>query len=593
MALEQTVPRNTSKRSVSAVVDRSSDREDDRAEPNQQHNKSKRPKANSEEQKKKTRQEAELEALVFGGEEADVASDIFSKIGKEAEAFAEEYDYEDSEDSSGSDVDQEHDEASVREEKDSGHDSLFFVDTEGVDDSGIDDDDDSDEEELEAGSIDEDGGSVVAPAWIDEDTEMATVKLKAAKRTRKLRVKEKENKVSGDVYEQRLRDQFQKINPVPKWAEQAEASAWKDDDEEQSDKEDQDERIGGDLLKSSKSLMSKYGALLPSTTLDITPLRHANHKALSQSAVSSVQFHPSANVVLTASKDKTLRLFEVDGKENSKIQSIYFKDLPITTAQFINGGQEVIVSGQRHWYYSVDVEKGAVTRISGIPGHKMSSLEQIHGSVTGDRFAVMSNHGQIHLVTARTKQFTHTLPMNGIVRDLSFTADGNYLWSIGLDNEVYQWDLRQNRCLSRWHDPTTFRPTCLGLSQDGSYFASGDNSGIVNIYDASAMRGKEDEATGDAFTVDPLKSISNLTTSIKGVKFNHSSEIMGIFSRKKADQFKLVHLPTATVFANWPHMKARLGKVECFDFSPHSGFLAIGNDSGKALLYKLDHYKTY
>ncbi|KAI8323027.1 WD40 repeat-like protein [Martensiomyces pterosporus] len=546
----------------------------------------------------KTREETDLESLVFGGDE-DVASDVFSKIGKEVEAFADEPELE-SESEGEEDVADEKlsDEEEASDEEPAGDDSLFFVDTVRAgssDEETESDDEGQDEEDVEAeeptptSSNEEEQKSEIAAAWVDEDTEMSTVSLKAAKRTRKLRIAEKENKVSGDVYEQRLRQQFQKINPVPKWAEEAEASAWKDD--EGSD--DDNERIGSDLLRSSKSLMSKAGTLLSPTTLDVTPLRHANHTAPSQRGISSLQFHPTANVVLTAGSDKTLRLFEVDGKENQKIQSIFFKDLPITTAQFIRNGQEIVVSGRRGWYYAVDVERGAVTRVNGIPGHKMSSLERMYGSVTGDRLAVLSNNGQIHLVTARTKQFIHTLPMNGVVRDVSFTADGNYLWSIGLDNEVYQWDLRQNRCLSRWHDPTTFRPTCMGLSQDSSYFASGDNAGIVNIYDATAMRGREDEATGKAFNVNPIKSINNLTTSITDIKFNHNSEIMGIYSRSKPNQFKLVHLPSATVFANWPLMNAKLGKVECFDFSPHSGFLAIGNDNGRALLYKLDHYKTY
>ncbi|KAJ2678783.1 U3 snoRNP protein, partial [Coemansia spiralis] len=190
-------------------------------------------------------------------------------------------------------------------------------------------------------------------------------------------------------------------------------------------------------------------------------------------------------------------------------------------------------------------------------------------------------------------QFIHTLPMNGVVRDISFTADGNYLWSTGLDNEVYQWDLRQNRCLSRWHDSTAFRPTCLGLSQDGSYYASGDNSGVVNIYDTNSVIAGQAASDSSMFNVKPFKSVNNLTTSIRGVKFNHSSEILGIFSRHKADQLKLVHLPTGSVFANWPSMSSHLGNVQCIDFSPQSGFMAVGNDSGKALLYRLPHYQGY
>ncbi|PIA13763.1 WD40 repeat-like protein [Coemansia reversa NRRL 1564] len=422
-------------------------------------------------------------------------------------------------------------------------------------------------------------------AWSDDDMQNATVALKEKVRTRKLRESEGDNEISGDVYEQRLRQQFEKINPVPKWA----IETSKDISSGESK-----EWIGDELLKSSSSLVSRNRSLLPPTNLDIARVRNANQAAVSQSVVQSVQFHPTATVLLTAGLDKTLRLFEVDGKENQKIQSIYIKDMPITTAHFIRNGQEIVVSGRRGYYYSVDVERGSVARINGVPGHSnLKSLEFMHGSTIGDRLAFMGNGGQIHLVSARTKQFVHTLSMNCAVRDVSFTADGYYLWSIGLDNEVYQWDLRQNSCVSRWHDSTVFRPTCLGISRDGSYYASGDGVGIVNLYDTRSMRSNDDDDSSAFFNVKPFKAINNLTTSILGAKFNPNSDILGIYSRKKADQLKLVHLPTGSVFANWPTASSHLGHVQCIDFSPQSGFMAVGNDRGKALLYRLQHYSSY
>ncbi|KAJ2709022.1 U3 snoRNP protein [Coemansia spiralis] len=518
----------------------------------------------------KSQAEADLEQLVFGNGGASIGSRAAGGLGLgDAGSDSDELPSDSDGSDSGSSSDQEE-----------GDSSLFFMDTER-DAPGV-----FAEHDSESGESDEEsaqgGDTKPAAAWSDDDMQNATVGLKAKSRMRKLRVEEEEDEVTGDVYEQRLRQQFEKINPAPKWAAEAATVADADGD-----------KIGHDLLTTSASLVSRTHALLPPTTVRIARVRNANHAAVSQAVVQSLQFHPTAPVLLTAGLDKTLRLFEVDGKENQKIQSIYIKDMPITTAQFIRGGQEIVITGRRRWYFAVDVERGSVTRIGGIPGlPALKSLEFMRASTTGDRMAFMSNGGQIHLVSARTKQFVHTLPMNGAVRDVSFTDDGNYLWSVGLDNEVYQWDLRQNRCLSRWHDPTAFRPTCLGISRDGSYYASGDNAGVVNLYDTRTMR--TDSDSDSAFhTVKPFKAIDNLTTSILGCKFNHSAEILGIYSRSKEDQLKLVHLPTGTVFANWPSSSSHLGKVQCIDFSPQSGFMAVGNDGGKALLYRLQHYSGY
>ncbi|KAJ2067452.1 hypothetical protein GGI08_001366, partial [Coemansia sp. S2] len=363
----------------------------------------------------KSRAEVDLEKLVFGGaDEKDLGSDIFSKIGQETSAYVESGSEASDDEEMESAADEEEDDDEEKEEKEeeeqededdddepSKDDSLFFVDTERDEDMANSESDSSADgsDSGEESAAEEEEGTGPKAAWVDDDTKDAQVALKAQSRSRKLRETQSDNVVSGDVYEERLRQQFQKIHAVPKWAAEAEAN----------------QEDGSELLKTTKSLLSKSSTVLQPTRLDTVRVRNANQTAPSQSAVLSVQFHPTSNVLLTAGLDKTLRLFEVDGKENHKIQSIYFKDLSVTTAQFIRGGQEVVVSGRRGYYYSVDVERGSVNRINGIPGHKMASLEFMRGNINGDRLAIMSNGGQIHLVSARTKQFIHTLPMNGVV----------------------------------------------------------------------------------------------------------------------------------------------------------------------------------
>ncbi|KAJ2442288.1 U3 snoRNP protein, partial [Coemansia sp. RSA 2440] len=287
----------------------------------------------------KTRTETDLELLVFGADEEDASGRLFSKLGRE----------QGSESPASSDNENDEDDDSDDNE-DSGEAPLFFVDTER--------DQQQVESESEAESEDAPSEADEPAAWEDDDMQDATVALKSKARLRKLRTEEDEDNVSGDVYEERLRRQFEKINPVPKWA----AS-------------DDSDRVGSDLLQTSAPLVSHTHVQLPSSSIDIARVRNANQAAVSQSAVQSVQFHPSASVLLTAGLDKTLRLFEVDGKENQKIQSIYFKDLPITSAQFIRGGHEIVASGRRGWYYAVDVEHASVTRINGVPGRPLKSLE--------------------------------------------------------------------------------------------------------------------------------------------------------------------------------------------------------------------------
>lgn len=52
----------------------------------------------------------------------------------------------------------------------------------------------------------------------------------------------------------------------------------------------------------------------------------------------------------------------------------------------------------------------------------------------------------------------------------------------------------------------------------------------------------------------------------------------------------VLHVPSMTIFQNWPTSKSPLHYVHCAAFSPHSGYLTIGNARGRVLLYRLHHY---
>ncbi len=119
----------------------------------------------------------------------------------------------------------------------------------------------------------------------------------------------------------------------------------------------------------------------------------------------------------------------------------------------------------------------------------------------------------------------------------------------------------------------------------------------------------------------------NLSTAIRHTKFNYDTQILAISAVREQGAFRLVnttyqqttvqlvhlvnntilimfvtlftpttnqqvHLPSLTVFNNFPNEKTDLGVVTDFDFSPHSGFLAIAAKTGRVRLYKLNHYRS-
>lgn len=125
--------------------------------------------------------------------------------------------------------------------------------------------------------------------------------------------------------------------------------------------------------------------------------------------------------------------------------------------------------------------------------------------------------------------------------------------------------------------------------------ATGSSAGVVNIY------GRDQFQAGAALSSKagllrplaptPLREIMNLTTTVDTLAFSPDSQMLAMASRMKKDAMRLVHLPSCTVFSNWPTGRSPLHYVHSLAFSPNGGFLAVGNARGRVLLYRLHHYK--
>lgn len=163
---------------------------------------------------------------------------------------------------------------------------------------------------------------------------------------------------------------------------------------------------------------------------------------------------------------------------------------------------------------------------------------------------------------------------------------------------VYTWDLRSQRCLHQQRDEGVVSCTSLALSPDGSYLATGDSMGVVNIYSrpagllAPVEQGASVGVGVQPATPSPLKTMMNLTTAVDSLSFSHDNQLLMMGSRLKKESLRLVHMPSLSVYSNWPTSKSPLHYVHCAAFSPHSGFLGIGNAKGRVLLYRVHHYPS-
>ncbi|GJJ70368.1 U3 small nucleolar RNA-associated protein 18 [Entomortierella parvispora] len=526
--------------------------------------------------KPKEKSEVELENLIFGDTDEHM-DQAFSRVGHELSSDEEDIDERD-------EFDYENEGGVLP----GGNDDLFFMDSGPTpvpeeESEG----EETDEEEREKAKLAAIYGG--RPAWIDEDDKSLQVSLKSAKRLKKLRKEEAEDVVNGVDYEQRLRRQFEKVYPVPNWAhpegsrKRGRGGAGADSDSDYSDEEEQHEDTS--ILMTSMGFLEKSTKLrtLSSESISVTRVKNANQMAYSQAVIQSVEFHPNSQMLLTAGFDRTLRLFQVDGKLNQLMQTVFYKDMPIYKAAFSAAGNAIVASGRRKYFYTYDIQAGRVDKSQGIYGRQEKSLEKFSLSPCGQWIAFLGRDGYIILVATNTRQWVKNFKMNGNVRAIVWSSDSTYLYSVGSDTEIYQWEVSTGKCLHRFMDDGGFKPTCIAISPNDEFIAVGSKSGIVNVYDRTCLTTRNPKA---------LRAIGNLTTSIHTMRFNHDSQILAISSKARKDQLRLIHIPSLKVFPNWPTKGTPLSYVTSLAFSPRSGYLAIGNDKGKVLLYRLNHYPS-
>jgi U3 small nucleolar RNA-associated protein 18 len=344
--------------------------------------------------------------------------------------------------------------------------------------------------------------------------------------------------------------------------------------------------------------------------VELTRVRDANMHARSQAVVQSVEFHPNGSLLMSASFDKRLCFFHVDGVRNPLVQSLHLADLPIHTARFAAGGAQVIASGRRKFFYAVDLESQSIDRIKGIQGHDDASLEQFvvppAATAPADQracIAFLGSEGAVPLVSLRSKQCVGELRMSGTVRSAAFSPDGLHLYAAGGDGKVHLWDVRMRKCIDRFVDEGCVNST--GLAVAGGLLAAGSRSGVVNVYSRSGAngalardaqnaaaqgQGRHVRMPGVASSAQPLRGLTSLVTAVDTLAFSPDAQMLCIASRLKKDALRLVHVPTLTAFSNWPTGRSPLHYVHCVAFSPGGGFLAIGNAKGHVLTYRLHHY---
>uniref|UniRef100_A0A0A9Y4N2 U3 small nucleolar RNA-associated protein 18 homolog n=2 Tax=Lygus hesperus TaxID=30085 RepID=A0A0A9Y4N2_LYGHE len=408
------------------------------------------------------------------------------------------------------------------------------------------------------------------PAWQDAD-DQDIVSVEDVLRLKKTRKVPLGLKPTSD-YQKYLRKKFTDVHGEPSWAKL---------DQKHAETVDPDLAI----LRSSGHMLEKP-KYLSKGVLEIKKMASLNSSTRNEGIIKAVQFHPTSTVALVAGMSGIASIFQVDGSGNNKLASVRFEKFPIRCARFSPNGKEFIVgSTQQRHFYCYDMMVGTSIKIPMHHNTGLSNMSKFEISPDGKFIAVAGKFGQIHLLTGNSKEWVGTFSMNGSVETLCFSPDSKTLYSYGEQGDVYVWNVGSRRLIHKFHDEGSIKGTSLAVSPCETYIAAGSSSGVVNLYETNRALQENNPV--------PSKAIMNLVTSSTSVVFNHSSQILAIASDEKENAVKLVHLPSFTVFSNFPSYSAELHRIQDVAFSPNSGYLSLVNNKQTAFLFRLKHFGNY
>ncbi|KAI0430074.1 Indigoidine synthase A like protein-domain-containing protein [Xylaria sp. FL1042] len=461
-----------------------------------------------------------------------------------------------------------------------------------------------------------------APAWEDSDDERLTVSLANVTQLRKLRTSEADDIISGTEYTFRLRQQYLRLNPLPEWAKNAEEppkkrrrrSSAASDSSGASDEAVDNDDIHADALPLDRLLRSS-GALNGNTSEKKRPLRpevidiqRSRDIPDAHKDITSLAFHPKYPVLLSSSTSSMLYLHQIAPTAyptpNPLLTSTKVSLVPVRRAQFSPDGRKIFMAGRRRYIHSWDIETGEIQKTNKIHGHQeeQRTWERFRLSPCGRYLGLIATTrkggGVINILNVHTMQWIAAarLDSRGGIIDFCWWKTGNGLTILGKGGQVGEYSMVSKRFLAVWNDEgsNTTSAIALGGSKgpellgEDRWVAIGSNSGVVNIYDRHTLilPSEEDELKLKS-RPEPTRALMNLITPVTVLTFSPDGQILAMASRYQRDALKLVHLPSCTVYRNWPTEKTPLGRIEAIAFGTKSDMLTVGNDTGKIRIWEI------
>lgn len=471
--------------------------------------------------------------------------------------------------------------------------------------------------------------------WYDSDDDRLTVSLASNTRLKKLRDTEADDLITGREYIQRLRRQYERLHPTPEWLNYARKKRKMSNGtahvEEDSDISMDDEdtlptvKPLSELLRSVGQLTSADSGTprkrrkLRAEVIDVQRTKDIISKG--PSSIDTLEFHPTYPLLLAGGPSQTLTLYHVSPQPphpNPVLTSLHIKGSPLRTAAFCvpsessstdeRDGTRVFFSSRRQYFHTWSLSTGTISKVTRPLSsfkHDQKTTEHFKLSPCGRFMGLVSSSkkggGSINVLSATSMQWLCScrIDAEGGASDFDWWRNGDGFAAVSKSGEVSEFSVIEKRVLVRWWDEGSIGTTVLSVGGiDSRWIAIGSSSGIVNVYDRKALsfssmfEESSLQTDGKPRTVQnrpaPTRTLDHLTTPISHLAFSPDGQMLAMASKWRKDAVRLVHLPSCTVFKNWPTDKTPLGRVTSLALGgPKGEWLAVGNEQGGIRLWEI------
>ena len=290
------------------------------------------------------------------------------------------------------------------------------------------------------------------------------------------------------------------------------------------------------------------------------------------------------------------------------------KQVNVQRAEFLHPtGDKIFFAGRRRYIHSWDLPTGTIQKTGRVQGHRLEqkTWERFRLSPCGRYLGLVASTrkggGIVNILNAATMQWIAAarLDSRGGIIDFSWWSNGNGLTILGKGGQVGEFSMASRRFLGIWHDEGSNGATAIAMGGrhgpatigGDRWVAIGSGSGVTNIYDRQSLLLPPSTEGGDGDDDDapesirqrptPTRSFMQMTTPVTFAAFSPDGQVLAFGSRHKKDALRLAHLPSCTVYRNWPTEQTPLGRITAVAFAPRSDMLAVANDSGKIRLWEI------